>query len=67
MWKVHRKLLNPAFSQLVLDNFKGVFNKQARRLVKELEAEVGKGPFDQFIYTRRNALETICCKYSLML
>ncbi|CAH0721105.1 unnamed protein product, partial [Brenthis ino] len=60
IWKEHRKLLNPAFSQVVLDGFLDVFNKQARRLVKDLEKEVGKGPFDHFVYTRHNALETIC-------
>ncbi|CAK1594479.1 unnamed protein product [Parnassius mnemosyne] len=60
IWKRHRKLLSPAFSQLVLDGFQGVFNSQSRRLVKDLEVEVGKGPFDQWVYTRRNALETIC-------
>ncbi|XP_045539866.1 cytochrome P450 4C1-like [Papilio machaon] len=59
-WKHHRKLLNPAFSQLVVDGFQGVFNSQARRLVKDMETEVGKGPFDHRTYTRRNALETIC-------
>ncbi|XP_064074815.1 cytochrome P450 4C1-like [Vanessa tameamea] len=60
IWKVHRKLLNPAFSQIVLDSYLGVFNKQSRRLVKDLEVEVGKGSFDHWIYTRHNALETIC-------
>ncbi|XP_045539865.1 cytochrome P450 4C1-like [Papilio machaon] len=60
IWKNHRKLLNPAFSQLVVDGFQGVFNSQARRLVKDMAAEVGKGPFDHWTYTRRNALETIC-------
>ncbi|XP_064074814.1 cytochrome P450 4C1-like [Vanessa tameamea] len=60
IWKVHRKLLNPAFSQIVLDSFLDVFNKQSRRLVKDLEVEVGKGSFDHWVYTRHNALETIC-------
>ncbi|XP_049880698.1 cytochrome P450 4V2-like [Pectinophora gossypiella] len=60
VWRGHRKLLNPAFSQLVLDGFLGVFNKQARRLVRDLENEVGRGPFDHWTYTRHNALETIC-------
>ncbi|CAK1594451.1 unnamed protein product [Parnassius mnemosyne] len=60
IWKRHRKLLNPAFSQLVLDGFQGVFNSQARRLVKDLEVEVGKSPFDHLVYMRRSALETIC-------
>ncbi|CAG4961543.1 unnamed protein product [Parnassius apollo] len=60
IWKRHRMLLNPAFSQRVLDGFEGVFNSQSRRLVKDLEVKVGKGPFDHFVYMRRNALETIC-------
>ncbi|XP_052744862.1 cytochrome P450 4V2-like, partial [Bicyclus anynana] len=57
LWIAHRKLLNPAFSQTVLDGFMDVFNIQARRLVKDLEREVGKGPFDHYVYLRKNALE----------
>ncbi|XP_041985201.1 cytochrome P450 4C1-like [Aricia agestis] len=60
IWRVHRKLLNPAFSQIVLDGFLDLLNRQARRLVKDLSAEVGKGPFDHWVYTRHNAIETIC-------
>ncbi|XP_013165752.1 PREDICTED: cytochrome P450 4C1-like [Papilio xuthus] len=59
-WKHHRKLLNPAFSHLVLHGFQGVFNSQSRRLVRDMASEAGKGPFDHWAYTRRNALETIC-------
>ncbi|XP_028162207.1 cytochrome P450 4C1-like [Ostrinia furnacalis] len=59
-WKNQRKLLNPAFSQTVMDSFMGVFNKQARKLVKDLETEVGKGPFDHWEYTKLNTLETTC-------
>ncbi|XP_069363029.1 cytochrome P450 4V2-like isoform X2 [Maniola hyperantus] len=60
IWKVHRKLLNPAFNQSILNGFIDIFNKQARRLVKDLEVEVDKGPFDQFTYTLPSALETTC-------
>ncbi|KAH9644651.1 hypothetical protein HF086_011820, partial [Spodoptera exigua] len=60
IWKNHRKFLNPAFSQILLDTFMGVFNSQSRKLVKELEKEAGKGLFDHWTYTRHNALETIC-------
>ncbi|CAK1577858.1 unnamed protein product [Parnassius mnemosyne] len=60
IWKRHRKLLNPAFNQLVLDGYQKVFNSQSRRLVKDLEVEVGKGPFDHLVYTLRNSLETVC-------
>ncbi|CAH1641658.1 unnamed protein product, partial [Spodoptera littoralis] len=60
IWKNHRKFLNPAFSQILLDTFMGVFNSQSRKLVRELEKEAGKGLFDHWTYTRHNALETIC-------
>ncbi|XP_045780380.1 cytochrome P450 4C1-like [Maniola jurtina] len=60
IWKEHRKLLNPAFKQSILDGFIDIFNKEARRLVKNLEVEVDKGPFDQFAYIQPNVLETIC-------
>ncbi|CAD0205623.1 unnamed protein product [Chrysodeixis includens] len=59
IWKNHRKLLNPAFNQSVLDTFMGVFNSQSRKLVRELEKEAGKGPFDQWTYTRLSVLETL--------
>ncbi|XP_032523532.2 cytochrome P450 4V2-like [Danaus plexippus] len=59
-WKVHRKLLNPLFSQRAVDSLMEVFNNISRQLVENLEVEVGKGPFDHYPYTRRNALDTIC-------
>ncbi|XP_069363017.1 cytochrome P450 4C1-like isoform X3 [Maniola hyperantus] len=60
IWKVHRKLLNPAFNQTILDGFIDVHNRQARRLVKDLQVEVDKGPFDHFTYILLNVLETTC-------
>ncbi|XP_045780271.1 uncharacterized protein LOC123877512 [Maniola jurtina] len=60
IWKVHRKLLNPAFNQSILDGFIDVINRQARRLVKNLEVEVDKGPFDHSAYILLNVLETTC-------
>ncbi|XP_052744944.1 cytochrome P450 4V2 [Bicyclus anynana] len=60
LWKAHRKMLNPAFNPAVLDGFMEMFNSQARRLVTSLEVEAGRGPFDHWAYSRRNALETIC-------
>ncbi|CAH1641546.1 unnamed protein product [Spodoptera littoralis] len=45
-WKSHRKLLNPAFNQQVLNTFMNEINIQARSLVSDLEEKVGKEPFD---------------------
>ncbi|XP_072934981.1 cytochrome P450 4C1-like [Epargyreus clarus] len=59
-WKRHRKLINPAFNQQVLDEFMPIFNKQARRLVADFKNEVGNGLFDNLPYLRRNTLQTIC-------
>ncbi|XP_073963402.1 cytochrome P450 4C1-like [Choristoneura fumiferana] len=60
IWKIHRKLLTPAFSQGVLDGFIGVFNSQSKKLVSSLNQEDGKKPFDFWTYIGPNALETIC-------
>ncbi|CAG9569439.1 unnamed protein product [Danaus chrysippus] len=60
IWKMHRKLLDPLFSARILNNFMEVFNTLSRVLIKNLEVEVGKGPFDPYVYSRRQALELIC-------
>ncbi|CAH0697146.1 unnamed protein product [Spodoptera exigua] len=41
-WKVHRKLINPAFNQQVLNTFINEMNVQAKRLVSEISTMVGK-------------------------
>lgn len=41
-WRSHRKLIAPAFHQLVLKSFVGAFNQNSQRLVKRLENEVGR-------------------------
>ncbi|VVC90275.1 unnamed protein product, partial [Leptidea sinapis] len=53
IWRNHRRLLNPAFSQVVLDSFIGVFNSQSRRLVEALDKEIAKGPFDHWVLEKR--------------
>ncbi|XP_072934948.1 cytochrome P450 4V2-like [Epargyreus clarus] len=60
IWKNHRKVMNPAFNQQVLDGFIGLFNKQSRKLTDTLSKEVGKGPFDQSYYFQPISLESIC-------
>ncbi|XP_061379982.1 cytochrome P450 4c3-like [Danaus plexippus] len=60
IWKIHRKVLDPLFSARLLNNFMEVFNSLSRVLIKNLEVEVEKGPFDPYVYSRRHALELIC-------
>ncbi|KAJ8715363.1 hypothetical protein PYW07_009845 [Mythimna separata] len=60
VWKNDYKLLNPAFSQTILNTFMDVFNSESRKLVKEFEKHAEKGPFDHFTYLRHNALDIIC-------
>ncbi|OWR47999.1 cytochrome P450 4C1, partial [Danaus plexippus plexippus] len=60
IWKIHRKVLDPLFSARLLNNFMEVFNNLSRVLIKNLEVEVEKGPFDPYVYSRRHTLEIIC-------
>ncbi|XP_075986352.1 uncharacterized protein LOC142983401 [Anticarsia gemmatalis] len=59
-WKRHRKLLIPAFTSPVVHTFLDIFNRQARKLVNNVECHVGKGQFDHIADLRNNALETFC-------
>lgn len=49
-WRSHRKLIAPAFHQLVLKSFIGAFNRNSLRLVERLEKEVGRNEFDVHDY-----------------
>ncbi|XP_068625402.1 cytochrome P450 4C1-like [Battus philenor] len=60
-WKKHRKILNTAFNQQMLDGFLSIFNFQARRLCNELELKEDGISFDIGDYLQRFALETIYC------
>lgn len=40
-WKSHRKLIVPAFHQLVLKSFVGAFNRNSWKLVKRMQKEIG--------------------------
>ncbi|XP_022827264.1 cytochrome P450 4V2-like [Spodoptera litura] len=59
VWKSHRKLLNPAFNQQVLNTFVDEMNKQARNLVSNLSNELGKTPFDIRHYLVNFTLSTV--------
>lgn len=59
VWKRHRKFLNPAFNQQVLNSFIDIFNVQSRGLVDDLENEVGKSSFNHMKFLIKTTLETV--------
>ncbi|CAH0697147.1 unnamed protein product [Spodoptera exigua] len=59
IWRSHRKLLDAAFSQKVLDTFVDEMNTQTQGLVTHLSAQVGKGPFDVRQYLINYTLKTV--------
>ncbi|KAJ2944507.1 hypothetical protein O0L34_g3852 [Tuta absoluta] len=59
VWRPHRKLLNPMFTQRVLDDYLLIFNKQARKLVKAWMEYVGQ-EMDPLPTLAVFNLETIC-------
>ncbi|KAJ8715556.1 hypothetical protein PYW07_010038 [Mythimna separata] len=59
VWKHHRKLLNPAFNQQVLNTYVTQINAQAQYLASQLASEVGKGSFDARKYLVNFALSTV--------
>ncbi|XP_063629973.1 uncharacterized protein LOC134801364 [Cydia splendana] len=59
-WKRHRKLMNPTFSQHVLDGFLDVFNRQAAILAQDMEPKAGKGEFIPMEYITERTLEAVC-------
>ncbi|KAJ8709647.1 hypothetical protein PYW08_009651 [Mythimna loreyi] len=59
MWKVHRKVLNPAFNQQVLNTYVDDMNVQAQHLTSQLALEAGKGPFIARKYLVDFALSTV--------
>lgn len=61
-WKIHRKLLNPAFNQQVLNTFVNEINVQARSLVSQLASEVEKEPFQVRKYFVSFTLKTVSRK-----
>lgn len=59
-WRVHRKILNPAFSISVLKSFIPLFDVKSKKLIKGLETQCDDGrEFDVFPHMSAFFLETI--------
>ncbi|XP_022827225.1 cytochrome P450 4C1-like [Spodoptera litura] len=59
-WKLHRKLLNPAFNQKVLNTFVNVMNVEARILVSQLKPVAGQGPANVKEFLIKYILRSVC-------
>ncbi|XP_033224632.1 cytochrome P450 4C1-like [Belonocnema kinseyi] len=59
-WRVHRRLIMPAFNQKILQSFIEIFEKHSMILVQELEKHVNGKEFDVFKHISVCTLNTIC-------
>ncbi|XP_033217287.1 cytochrome P450 4C1-like isoform X2 [Belonocnema kinseyi] len=60
IWRVHRKLIQPAFNIKVLESFVEVFQKQATIMANEMSAEVDGKEFKTIHYLSSCTLNVIC-------
>lgn len=58
-WRVHRKVLNPGFSPVILKNFVPMFDERSRVLIKSFEAKINQEEFDVFPEMSAFFLDTI--------
>lgn len=59
-WRPHRKHLNNAFNIRALHSFLPVFDVNAKKLVQQLEAEIGSGSFNFLEYMTKCTFDSIC-------
>lgn len=65
-WRSHRKLIAPAFHQLVLKSFVGAFNRNSWRLVKRLQSEIGR-EFDVHDYMSEVTVDILLGNFTFRL
>ncbi|XP_034940513.1 cytochrome P450 4C1-like [Chelonus insularis] len=59
-WKVHRKLISPAFNPRILESFIDIILTQTNILIKKLDAEVDREEFEFLPYMSLCTLDIIC-------
>ncbi|XP_075980701.1 cytochrome P450 4C1-like [Anticarsia gemmatalis] len=59
IWKSHRRLLLPVFTNRIVDEYIHVFGRQGDILVKRLQDEVGKAQFDVYQYVTSCMLDVV--------
>ncbi|XP_025833166.1 cytochrome P450 4d2-like isoform X2 [Agrilus planipennis] len=59
-WKIHRKILTPAFHFDILEKFLDVFEKNVEIMLNRWRNEIGTTNFDVFPFVRLLTLDIIC-------
>ncbi|XP_044596754.1 cytochrome P450 4g15-like [Cotesia glomerata] len=59
-WKIHRKLIMPAFYSEILESFFDTINKKSEILVRIMESEINKNEFDILDYISHCVLDIVC-------
>ncbi|XP_052750838.1 cytochrome P450 4C1-like [Galleria mellonella] len=59
IWRRRRKILVPAFSPKIVENFVEVFAEQSVKLTKRLENQVDKGPFSLWPFISTYTLDSV--------
>ncbi|XP_033219590.1 cytochrome P450 4C1-like isoform X2 [Belonocnema kinseyi] len=60
IWRVHRKLIQPAFSTKILQSFISIFQKTSRLLTEEFSGKVGQPEFDVYPDVSFTSFRNIC-------
>lgn len=64
-WKMHRKMLTPAFHISILEEFCEMLDSACNILIEKLKREVGKESFDIYPYVTLCSLDVICGKLGI--
>ncbi|CAG9814837.1 unnamed protein product [Phaedon cochleariae] len=60
VWKRHRKMIMPTFSQKILNSFMDKFNEKAQILCKQMDEHVGQKNVDFYDMISKCTLDIIC-------
>ncbi|XP_060801099.1 cytochrome P450 4C1 [Amyelois transitella] len=60
IWRRRRKILVPAFSPKIVENFVEVFSQQSQVMKKKLETCCNKGPFSLWPFVSTYTLDSVC-------
>jgi len=66
-WKIHRRIITPAFNSKQLEQFFHVFNEKTYNLIRSLREELDKTvPFNLWDYVLPTTLDIICREWDLI-